>query len=71
MQRVFLPLPDDETRVDIFKKGLSAKAAELSQGDFEEIAASTEQYSGADVAAVAKCIMERAQKAVFNTAAFR
>lgn len=57
--------------MDIFKKGLSAKAAELSLGDFEEIAASTEQYSGADVAAVAKCIMERAQKAVFNTAAFR
>nr|XP_026498166.1 katanin p60 ATPase-containing subunit A-like 2 [Vanessa tameamea] len=54
-KRIYIPLPDFKTRVELFKSFLSSKSIELVPNvDFEELSAKTEGYSGSDVKLVCK-----------------
>ncbi|VVC91260.1 unnamed protein product [Leptidea sinapis] len=53
-KRIHIPLPDINTRAELFEAYLSAKTIELVKVDFQELAARTEGYSGSDIKLVCK-----------------
>ncbi|SCW03600.1 LAFE_0G14048g1_1 [Lachancea fermentati] len=53
-RRLYIPLPEYETRLIHLKKLLSHQKNSLSSTDFEIIASLTEGYSGSDITALAK-----------------
>ncbi|XP_059062103.1 katanin p60 ATPase-containing subunit A-like 2 [Achroia grisella] len=54
-KRIYIPLPDFKTRVELFEKFLNVKNVELyPKVNFEELAAKTEGYSGSDIKLVCK-----------------
>lgn len=48
-KRIYIPLPEENARVSIFKLHLGNTSHNLNQDDFKKLAASTEGYSGADI----------------------
>ncbi|XP_026750091.2 katanin p60 ATPase-containing subunit A-like 2 [Galleria mellonella] len=54
-KRIYIPLPDFKTRVELFEKFLKVGNMELyPKVNFEELAAKTEGYSGSDIKLVCK-----------------
>ncbi|AGO12119.1 AaceriAEL244Wp [[Ashbya] aceris (nom. inval.)] len=53
-RRLYIPLPEYETRLYHLKKLMSLQKNELSESDFQLIARMTEGYSGSDITALAK-----------------
>lgn len=53
-RRLYIPLPEFETRLYHLKSLMNLQANELSDSDFEIIASLTEGYSGSDITALAK-----------------
>lgn len=53
-RRLYIPLPEYETRLYHLKKLLSRQKNNLSDTDFEIIANLTEGYSGSDITSLAK-----------------
>lgn len=54
-KRIYIPLPDFKTRVELFQTFLTSKNIELiPKVNFEELATKTEGYSGSDVKLVCK-----------------
>ena len=51
-KRVYLSLPDQSARAELFRLKLSACRHTLSDGDFDDLGASSEGYSGSDITAV-------------------
>lgn len=52
-KRVYVALPDSETRIDILKKTMKKQKNVLTQSDFSKISSATEGYSGSDLSALA------------------
>ncbi|AAS52441.1 AEL244Wp [Eremothecium gossypii ATCC 10895] len=53
-RRLYIPLPEYETRLYHLKKLMALQKNELSESDFQLIARMTEGYSGSDITALAK-----------------
>ncbi|KAG6452071.1 hypothetical protein O3G_MSEX007460 [Manduca sexta] len=54
-KRIYIPLPDLNTRTELFEKFLNSKTIEVyPKVDFKELAAKTEGYSGSDIKLVCK-----------------
>lgn len=53
-RRLFIPLPEYETRLYHIKKLMSSQKNQLTEEDFETIANATEGFSGSDLTALAK-----------------
>lgn len=53
-RRLYIPLPDYETRLNHLKKLMNDQKNSLSEEDFESIAALTDGYSGSDITSLAK-----------------
>ncbi|KAI5651660.1 ATPase family associated with various cellular activities (AAA) domain-containing protein [Phthorimaea operculella] len=54
-KRIYIPLPDFKTRVELFEKFLGVKNIEMvPKVDFQELARKTEGYSGSDIKLVCK-----------------
>ena len=53
-KRIYIGLPDAETRITLLKKVLTAQAHSLSDYDIAQLARLTEGYSGSDLTALAK-----------------
>ncbi|XP_044757441.1 fidgetin-like protein 1 [Coccinella septempunctata] len=49
VKRLYIPLPEYEARLELFKKLVSGENHQLSENDFEEVAKLSEGYSGADI----------------------
>ena len=54
-KRIYIPLPEDETRKDLFKIHLKDVKIELSEHDLECLVKQTDGYSGSDIS---NCISE-------------
>jgi spastin len=52
VKRIYIPLPDAESRVGLIKNALSSQRTKLSGYDYEKIAQMTEDYSGSDLKAL-------------------
>ncbi|CAH2087285.1 unnamed protein product [Euphydryas editha] len=67
-KRIYIPLPDFKTRVDLFETFLKSKNIELDSNiDFKELSAKTEGYSGSDVKLVCKeALMANVRKMLPN-----
>jgi ATP-dependent 26S proteasome regulatory subunit len=52
VKRIYIPLPDAESRVGLIKNALSSQRTKLSGYDYEKIAQMTEGYSGSDLKAL-------------------
>ncbi|KAK4530521.1 hypothetical protein CCYA_CCYA04G1378 [Cyanidiococcus yangmingshanensis] len=48
-RRIYIPLPDDRSRKRMFEIHIGDTPHSLNAGDFEQLARSTEGYSGADI----------------------
>jgi spastin len=53
-RRVFVPLPDPQTRRRLFEGTLLGASAHITDDDLHEIASATEGYSGSDIASLCK-----------------
>lgn len=49
VKRLYIPLPEYEARLELFKKLISGENHQLSEKNFEEVAKLSEGYSGADI----------------------
>lgn len=56
-QRVYVPLPDAPAREAILRLGLRGSAHTLGDGDFAELAAALEGYSGSDISVVVRAAL--------------
>lgn len=67
-KRIFIPLPDYETRAELFETYLNTKNIELyPKVDFKEFASKTEGYSGSDIKLVCKeALMSTVRKMLPN-----
>ncbi|CAG9790761.1 unnamed protein product [Diatraea saccharalis] len=67
-KRIYIPLPDFKTRVDLFEKFLNSNTIELyPKVDFQELAAKTDGYSGSDIKLVCKeALMSAVRKMLPN-----
>lgn len=62
-RRIYIPLPDEMARRDLFRLNMNKTKHTLVEGDFIELARRTENYSGADISIVVKdAIMEPVRK---------
>ncbi|VEU23292.1 DEKNAAC104421 [Brettanomyces naardenensis] len=53
-RRIYIPLPDSEARVEMFKLNIGDTATTLTSQDYHTLAKMTDGYSGHDVAVVVK-----------------
>jgi spastin len=53
-KRIYIGLPDTETRISMLNKLLESQAHSLRQSQIEELALLTDGYSGSDLTALAK-----------------
>ncbi|XP_055353361.1 vacuolar protein sorting-associated protein 4-like [Paramacrobiotus metropolitanus] len=53
-KRIYIPLPDEGARTDIFKLNMGNTKCDLSEGDFRQLGAMTDRYSGADISIVCR-----------------
>ncbi|QPG75327.1 Vacuolar protein sorting-associated protein 4 [Brettanomyces nanus] len=53
-RRIYIPLPDSEARIDMFKLDIGDTPTALSSQDYHTLAQMTDGYSGHDVAVVVK-----------------
>ncbi|KAF9403061.1 hypothetical protein BGZ94_004726 [Podila epigama] len=54
VKRIYIPLPEEETRKSLLKKLLQGQDYELSESEFQKLVQQTEGYSGSDLTALAK-----------------
>ena len=54
MKRIYIPMPDVDTRRALLKHLLSGQPAKLSTADIEHLVAATHNYSGSDLAALCR-----------------
>ena len=54
MKRIYIPMPDPDTRRALLKHLLSGQPAKLSRADIERLVAATHNYSGSDLAALCR-----------------
>ena len=54
VKRIYIPMPDADTRRALLKHLLSGQPARLSRADFEHLVAATTNYSGSDLAALCR-----------------
>ena len=54
MKRIYIPMPDPDTRRALLKHLLSGQPAKLSRADVERLVAATHNYSGSDLAALCR-----------------
>jgi vacuolar protein-sorting-associated protein 4 len=53
-KRIYIPLPEQGARANVFKIHLGQTPHQLTGGDFADLGAKTEGYSGADIAIVTR-----------------
>lgn len=53
-KRLYIPLPDLQSRTELFRRLISTHAHELTPEDFNSIGVDTEGYSGADIKGLAR-----------------
>jgi len=53
-KRIYIPLPEENARVKMFKLHMGATPCSLNDHDYRELAASTDGYSGADISLVVR-----------------
>eukprot|EP01027_Heterolobosea_sp_BB2_P011145 GEZU01016248.1.p1 GENE.GEZU01016248.1~~GEZU01016248.1.p1 ORF type:complete len:239 (-),score=56.02 GEZU01016248.1:241-957(-) len=53
-KRIYIPLPDTEARKALFKLHIGSTLAQLTEQDYNELAAQTEGYSGSDLSIVVR-----------------
>lgn len=66
-KRIYIPLPDERARADMFRKSFT----EFDEEALRALAAKTEGYSGADIATVIKDASMDAMREVFESTAFK
>ncbi len=54
VKRIYIPMPDPDTRRALLKHLLSGQPAKLSRADIERLVAATHNYSGSDLAALCR-----------------
>lgn len=54
VKRIYIPMPDADTRRALLKHLLSGQPARLSRADFERLVAATTNHSGSDLAALCR-----------------
>ncbi|KAG0328140.1 hypothetical protein BG000_000635 [Podila horticola] len=54
VKRIYIPLPESETRLGLLKKLLEGQDYKLSEAEFQKLVQFTEGYSGSDLTALAK-----------------
>lgn len=54
VKRIYIPLPEAETRLGLLKKLLQGQDYKLSAAEFQNLVQYTEGYSGSDLTALAK-----------------
>jgi len=69
-QRLYIPLPDQSMRKEMFKKKLELSVNELADDDYDAAANATENYSGADIETVVKYTKESALRKYSNATQF-
>lgn len=53
-KRIYIPLPDEQARVIMFKLHLGSTSHCLTEEDFKKLAAATDGYSGADISIIVR-----------------
>lgn len=48
-KRIYIPLPDENARTQIFKLNMNSTKCNLSENDFRQLGSMTDKYSGADI----------------------
>lgn len=69
-RRIYIPLPDSEARVDMFKLNIGDTPTLLSQQDYRTLGDMTEGYSGHDVAVVVKDALMQPIRKIQNATHF-
>lgn len=62
-KRIYIPLPDVQSRLSMFKRNIETISYSLTDADFQELALATDNYSGADISVLVRdAIMEPIRK---------
>lgn len=56
-KRIYIPLPEQRARAHMFKVHLGDTPQNLSEADFQALAAKTEGFSGSDIAVIVKDVL--------------
>lgn len=70
-KKIFVPLPNEDARLSMFKLHLKNAANGLSEDDFRELAKKTEGYSGADIFVVVRGALMKPFRKVQNATHFK
>ena len=54
VKRIYIPMPDADSRRVLLRATLAGQPAKLSRADLERLVASTQGYSGSDLAALCR-----------------
>ena len=69
-QRLYIPLPEEITRKEMFRKKLLESVNALTDDDYAAAAKATENYSGADIETVVKHVKESALRKYADASEF-
>jgi vacuolar protein-sorting-associated protein 4 len=70
-ERIYIPLPDEHARLNIFKMNIGNTPNSLTEEDMKVLAKRTERFSGADIAVLVRDALMQPVRKVQSATHFR